>query len=170
MGKPLHTFREPPWDTAVTRARPEIQVRRLVPGDYEPWRSLWTRYLEFYQSTQPEEVYEANWTRLLDDREPTAGFLALVDARPAGLVHALTHRSFWTIGDYCYLQDLYVDGPHRSIGIGRTLIEAVRTYAHDRGCSRVYWLTHETNKTAIQLYDTLAEKPGFIQYVMRTER
>jgi hypothetical protein len=28
----------------------------------------------------------------------------------------------------------------------------------------VHWLTHETNATARALYDTLAERPGFIQY------
>ncbi|HTG41511.1 MAG TPA: GNAT family N-acetyltransferase, partial [Methylomirabilota bacterium] len=30
--------------------------------------------------------------------------------------------------------------------------------------SRVYWLTQETNATARALYDTLADRPGFIQY------
>jgi hypothetical protein len=28
----------------------------------------------------------------------------------------------------------------------------------------VYWLTHETNATAIQLYDRIADRSGFIQY------
>lgn len=32
------------------------------------------------------------------------------------------------------------------------------------GAERVYWLTHETNATAIRLYDTLAERSGFVVY------
>jgi len=28
----------------------------------------------------------------------------------------------------------------------------------------VNWLTHETNATAIQLYERIAERPGFIQF------
>ena len=29
---------------------------------------------------------------------------------------------------------------------------------------RVYWLTHETNATAMKLYDKVAEKSGFVVY------
>jgi len=36
--------------------------------------------------------------------------------------------------------------------------------ARAAGASRVHWLTHETNTTARALYDTLADRPGFIQY------
>ena len=32
------------------------------------------------------------------------------------------------------------------------------------GCARVYWLTHETNETAMKLYDKVAEKSGFVVY------
>jgi hypothetical protein len=30
--------------------------------------------------------------------------------------------------------------------------------------SRWHWLTHETNATAISLYEQVAERPGFIQF------
>jgi GNAT superfamily N-acetyltransferase len=52
----------------------------------------------------------------------------------------------------------------RGTGAGRALIEQVYAYAADVGCSRVYWLTHESNATARQLYDRLADNLGFIQY------
>jgi GNAT superfamily N-acetyltransferase len=42
-----------------------------------------------------------------------------------GLVHYIFHRSTWTIENYCYLQDLFVDPKHRASGLGRKLIEAV---------------------------------------------
>ena len=32
------------------------------------------------------------------------------------------------------------------------------------GASRVHWLTHATNAVARSLYDTLADRAGFIQY------
>ena len=34
----------------------------------------------------------------------------------------------------------------------------------DAGAQRVYWQTHETNHTAMRLYDRIAEKSGFVQY------
>jgi hypothetical protein len=32
------------------------------------------------------------------------------------------------------------------------------------GATRVYWMTHETNATAMTLYDKVAAKSGFLQY------
>src|SRR5262249_56907499 len=75
---------------------------------------------------------------------------------------AIYHRSCWTISDYCYLQDLFVGA--RKLGLGRALIEAVYEAARAAGASRVHWLTHETNAVARSLYDTLADRPGLIQY------
>jgi GNAT superfamily N-acetyltransferase len=48
--------------------------------------------------------------------------------------------------------------------VARALIEAVYGKAKTAGASRVYWLTHETNKTAQALYDKVAARSGFIQY------
>ena len=31
-------------------------------------------------------------------------------------------------------------------------------------CSRVWWLTHETNADAMKLYDKVADRSGFVQY------
>jgi GNAT superfamily N-acetyltransferase len=89
---------------------------------------------------------------------------AYAGGRVRGIVHYLYHRSCWTVGNYCYLQDLFVAEDSRKLGLGRALIEAVYNEARAAGASRVYWLTHETNVTARALYDQLADRPGFIQY------
>ncbi len=81
-----------------------------------------------------------------------------------GIVHYLYHRSTWTPGNYCYLQDLFVDESARGFGLGRALIEAVEAEARKAGASRVYWLTQEDNAAARALYDRLADRSGFIQY------
>jgi GNAT superfamily N-acetyltransferase len=80
------------------------------------------------------------------------------------MVHAIRHRSCWTIGDYTYLQDLFVAARCRGAGIGRRLIEHVYSAAAIQGCSRVHWLTHETNQDAMLLYDRIAQRSGFLQY------
>ena len=49
---------------------------------------------------------------------------------PVGLAHILFHRSTWSNGWYCYLEDLFVDPARRQKGTGRALIEAV--YARGR--------------------------------------
>ena len=55
------------------------------------------------------------------------------------------------------------------MGVGRALVDAVRGFAKERVCARVYWLTHETNTPAMMLYDKIAERTGFIQYVLSSD-
>jgi hypothetical protein len=90
--------------------------------------------------------------------------LAMVGEQALGLVHTVYHRSAWTTGDYCYLQDLFVADDARGRGIGRALIEHVYADAKGRGAARVHWLTHESNHNAMRLYDRIADRSGFIQY------
>jgi GNAT superfamily N-acetyltransferase len=52
----------------------------------------------------------------------------------------------------------------RGRGVARALIGAVADWASTRGCSRVYWHTHESNVTARALYDKVAQNRGFIRY------
>ena len=141
-----------------------VTIRPLAPADRPQWEPLWQGYLDFYKTSVPKEVYDTTWTRLHDPEEPMWLIGAYVDGNLLGIVHYLYHRSCWTIGNYCYLQDLFVAERARKLGLGRALIEAVYAQARADGASRVYWLTHETNTTARSLYDTLADRPGFIQY------
>lgn len=139
----------------------------LVPlreKDRDAWAPLWAGYQAFYKASIAPEVTELSWVRLLDPAEPVNGFLAWRDGRAIGVVHFIWHRSTWTSGDYCYLQDLFVADAARGGGVGRQLIEAVYAAAVAKDCSRVYWLTHETNSEAMQLYDRISERSGFIQY------
>ena len=139
-------------------------IRRGERRDHDDWLRLWRGYQAFYRVDIPAETSRVAWDRLLDPAEPMAGALAVEDGRAVGLVHSIRHRSTWTVADYCYLQDLFVDGAARGRGLGRMLIEHVYETADAAGCSRVYWLTHETNADAMLLYDRIADKPGFVQY------
>jgi len=143
---------------------PKIDIRPVSLDERADWERLWTGYLEFYKTSVPPQTYDVTWARLHDPNEPMHLLGAYVDGKLVGIVHYLFHRSCWTPGDYCYLQDLFVAEHARKLGLGRALIEAVEEKARGAGASRVYWLTHESNATARALYDKLAENLGFIQY------
>jgi GNAT superfamily N-acetyltransferase len=145
-------------------ARTGIEIRPIGPADRDAWLPLWRGYQAFYKVDLAGPVTDTTWSRLLDPAEPVDGALAWRDAEAVGLVHHIRHRSAWTVGDYCYLQDLFVTDGVRGLGIGRRLIEHVYDAAKAAGCSRVHWLTHETNTDAMQLYDRIAERSGFVQY------
>jgi hypothetical protein len=85
-------------------------IRPLHADDEGEWRRLWTAYLAFYETVLPEEVYASTFARLTGEAAGEfRGLIATMDGRPVGLAHYLFHRSCWTVGDICYLQDLYAD-------------------------------------------------------------
>lgn len=146
------------------RARADIVIRPLRPDERAQWEPLWQSYLTFYETKVAPEVTDAAWRRIHDPAEPMYALGAYADGKLVGIVQYLFHRTFWTVGDYCYLQDLFVDPNHRGGGVGRALIAGVEKAAREAGASRVHWLTQESNKTARFLYDQVAERSGFIQY------
>jgi GNAT superfamily N-acetyltransferase len=141
-----------------------VIVRLATPADHLAWLDLWRGYQSFYKVDIDAATTAMTWQRLLDDTEPMWGAVAELDGRLLGIVHYLTHRSTWTAGNYCYLQDLFVDRSRRAQGIGRSLIRHVYDRAAAMDCSRVWWLTHETNTDAMKLYDQVADRSGFVQY------
>jgi GNAT superfamily N-acetyltransferase len=145
-------------------AASNIVIRPIGLDERADWEPLWKGYQTFYKVVIPDATSAVTWARLHDPTEPMHVLGAYVDSRLCGIVHYLFHRSCWTIGNYCYLQDLFVAESARNLGLGRALIMAVEERARAAGASRVYWLTHETNSSARALYDQLAERPGFIQY------
>jgi GNAT superfamily N-acetyltransferase len=142
----------------------DIAVRPLAPADRAQWEPLWQGYLTFYKTSVPDEVTETTFARFFDESEPMHALVAERQGEIVGIVHYVFHRSTWTKGPYCYLQDLFTAEHARGGGVARKLIEAVYERASGQGASRVYWLTQETNATARALYDKLAERSGFIQY------
>ena len=141
-----------------------VAIRALAPGDRAAWEPLWAGYLRFYGATVPPETTDITWARFHDPAEPMHVLGAFAGDELVGIVHYVFHRSTWTPGPYCYLQDLFTAEAARGRGAGRALIEAVYERARAAGASRTYWLTQEGNAAARALYDTLADRPGFIQY------
>jgi GNAT superfamily N-acetyltransferase len=144
-----------------------ISTQPLTIRDFTDWRPLWLGYLAFYNSTLSEDITKNAFAAMTQGRTDTGGFLARDGSGQAiGMVNWLDHRTNWALGDSCYLQDLYVSEGGRGLGTGRALIEAVADAARTRGCNRVYWQTHETNETAMILYDKVATKSGFLVYTL----
>ncbi|MGH6805942.1 MAG: GNAT family N-acetyltransferase [Ensifer adhaerens] len=145
-----------------------LRIRPIVRGDYEQWLPLWDGYNAFYGRSGTTALDPAitamTWSRFFDGYEPMHALVAESEGRLVGLTHYLFHRSTTSIGPNCYLQDLFTSEAARGKGVGAALIEAVYEAARKAGSPRVYWQTHETNETAMKLYDKVAERSGFIVY------
>jgi GNAT superfamily N-acetyltransferase len=145
-----------------------VLIRPVERRDRDQWLLLWNGYNAFYERVGPTalpiEVTEMTWSRFFDTYEPVNALVADQDGHLLGLVHYLFHRSTTSIAPTCYLQDLFTNEDARGKGVGRALIEGVYARAKAAGAARVYWLTNETNATAMQLYDKVADRSGFVQY------
>jgi GNAT superfamily N-acetyltransferase len=142
----------------------DLTIRLVGPQERAAWEPLWRGYLAFYEATLSDDVIATTWTRLHDPGEPVFALGAYRDRILVGIAHYLFHRSCWSIGDNCYLQDLFVAPAARSSGAGRALIEAVERAARAAGAARLYWMTQEGNARARALYDRVARRSGFIEY------
>ncbi|KAE9626486.1 GNAT family N-acetyltransferase [Parasedimentitalea maritima] len=143
----------------------QVTIRTLRTDDRPEWAELWHDYLEFYETSLPDAVYDTTFARLIgDDPQDFSCFVAEQDGQLVGLTHYLFHRHAWTQDNTCYLQDLYARPETRGTGVGRALIEAVYATADVQGSGSVYWMTQEFNHTARKLYDRIGKQTPFIRY------
>ena len=141
-----------------------ISIRAAQPADKQRWLVLWHGYLDFYQTELSVEQSELTWQRILDSEFNMKCALALDDGVIVGFTTYSLQNSTWSENGHCYLEDLFVDLTVRGKGVGRALIEYVKSYAIENKCSRLYWNADEDNATARKLYDSYALESGKRQY------
>src|ERR1700743_664911 len=145
-----------------------LSIRTITQQDYDQWLPLWDGYNKFYGRSGvtglAPEITRMTLGRFFYAYGPVHALVAESDGKLVGLTHYLFHRSTTAIAPNCYLQDLFTAEDARGRGVARALINAVYDRAKLAGSPRVYWQTHETNVTAMQLYDKVAERSGFIVY------
>lgn len=143
----------------------KVRIEKLNADHRDCWMRLWGLYLEFYETTRSEEIFNLSFERLIDpDFNECEGFLALSDGQGVGMVNCLYHIHLWQKQKICYLQDLFVDNTVRKQGIGGRLIRRVYERTDELGYQGVYWTTQDFNLEARKLYDKIGVKTPFIKY------
>jgi GNAT superfamily N-acetyltransferase len=145
-----------------------VEIRLVRREEFPAWKELWDGYNTFYgrsgDTALPLEVTQMAWSRFFDADEPMHALVAESSGALIGLAHYLYHCSTIQLAPTCYLQDLYTAEAARRQGVGRALIAAVYERARAAGTTRVYWQTHQSNSTAMKLYDQVAARSGFLVY------
>jgi GNAT superfamily N-acetyltransferase len=145
-----------------------LTIRPVMRQDFDQWLPLWEGYNAFYgrsgATALAAEITQMTWARFFDAYEPVHALVAEEQGQLLGIAHYLFHRSTTSIEPSCYLQDLFTNDASRGKGVGKALINGVYAQARIAGAARVYWQTHETNLTAMKLYDKVAERSGFVVY------
>ena len=146
-----------------------ITVRPLTAEDKAAWSPLWQGYLTFYQTELSEQQTALTWKRLLDENYNSFALVAEIDGKVVGMTHFSFQTSTWAENGYCYLEDLFTNPAFRGKGVGKALIEAVKSLAISMGCARLYWNTDESNETARRLYDTFTTVSPKRQYRVKLD-
>ena len=145
-----------------------VSISLISNNEFENWNTLWKKYLLFYESAISNAVTEKTWERIQSDKHKLYSFGAYqTDGNQKSLIgftNFLYHPTTWSITDYCYLEDLFVEKKFRGSGAGKALIEAVWEHCKTVGVNRLYWKTKEDNYVARILYDRVANCSGFVEY------
>lgn len=118
-------------------------IEAIKESDYAEWSAVWKQYLDFYETSLPEEQYKNTFKRLItpetDKGKDLFGFLLRDDSKEVkGLAHFLFHANCWTDKPHCYLNDLFVGSECRGRGFGKELILATQKISKEKGCARLY--------------------------------
>ena len=141
-----------------------IAVRQIQVGDKSAWQELYFDYLKFYETSPSDVNSELLWGRLTNSEPQIQGLVAEANGVVIGIVHFHYQLSTWTDTFDCYLEDLYVAEEARGNGAAKALIRAVKELSTERKCSKLFWITKESNTTARKLYDNVATLSDFVRY------
>ena len=123
-------------------------VRPAQMSDAERWLTLWHGYCAELAGAVSDATSEGLWHRILAADEPIWCLLA---CRPedevVGFANYVLHPHTWSLRMVCYLEDLYVTPVARGSDTGRSLIEELEKLGKQNDWRRVYWHTHEKNRT-----------------------
>lgn len=148
-----------------------IVIRRPQRSDHEAWLVLWRAYSDFYKGEISDEITTVTWNRILDPESSVGGLVAQSTGGDlVGFTTYVVHRSTWTVGLVCYMEDIFVAKEHRQRGVGDMLVKQLIDHARDKFWERVYWVCRESNEPARLLFDSFAGGPdGFIRYRVSLE-
>lgn len=140
---------------------PGFEIRAAVESDVPALLRLIRGLAAFEDLEHLLEVDEPRLAQSLFGPRPAAeALVALTDDQPQAVGMAIFFPSYSTFlgRPGLYLEDLYVDEPHRGQGIGRALLKAVAAVACRRGCPRLEWAVMDWNKRAQKLYQAIGAK------------
>ena len=137
--------------------------------------AVWTLLCEFADYERLSHLVSGDPSRLKAHLSGEAwprveGFIAEEGGAPVGYALYFGVFSSFTTSPLVWLEDLYVRGSRRGLGLGRSLMGAVAQVALARGCQRLMWAVLDWNEPALEFYRRLGATGQDGWHVYQLER
>jgi GNAT superfamily N-acetyltransferase len=136
-------------------------IRPAEPKDRPQLLDLIAGYFAFYHTPFPAK---AKVEALLDllEQDPDLGvqLVAEADGKLQGFASLYACLDTLVADRILVMNDLFVDPPLRSHGVGAALFDASLAYATARGYVRLDWVTADDNRDAQRFYDRHGGRRG----------
>ncbi|MGO9640626.1 MAG: GNAT family N-acetyltransferase [Candidatus Acidiferrales bacterium] len=96
---------------------------------------------------------------LFGPRRVAEALLAYLGSEPVAFAVFFHNFSTFLGRPGIYLEDLFVDPPHRGKGVGKALLVELARLARARNCGRLEWAVLDWNESAINFYRSLGAVP-----------
>lgn len=110
-------------------------------------------------SDQVEATEEHVRAALFGEGRVAEALLAYLGSEPVAFAVFFHNFSTFLGRPGIYLEDLFVDPPHRGKGIGKALLIELARIARARNCGRLEWAVLDWNESAIEFYRSLGAVP-----------
>ena len=163
-------------------AEPGVPASRPVTAAIRPLTAadagaVWTLLCEFADYERLSHLVSGGADRLAAHLSGEAwpgveGFIAEENGVPIGYALYFGVFSSFTTSPLVWLEDLYVRGSRRGLGLGRSLMGAVAQVALARGCQRLEWGVLDWNEPALEFYRRLGatRQDGWKVYQLESEQ
>lgn len=147
-------------------------VTPITEADLPAFIALAEEMDRFYGVTEfePAEVRAAQVKAMIFRDPPAAHVLLASDGE--GVIGLASYSFLWPavgLTQSLFLKELYVAQKHRGRGVGRQLMQHLFDLATETGCSRVEWMTEQTNTEAQAFYAQLGHAPNAEKVFYRVE-
>jgi len=141
-------------------AAPELRILPAKESDVALVLSF-IRKLADYEKMSDEVVATEDLIRegLFGARPVAEVVLAYLAEEPVGFALYFHNFSTFLGRQGIYLEDLFVDPPHRGKGIGKALLIHLAKIAKERNCGRLDWSVLDWNTPSIEFYKSLGAVP-----------
>ncbi len=134
----------------------QIVVRPVAPEDIPELLRLLRAKAEFDGVPHLLRATPENLRDALFSAHPTAhAIVAVVDGAVVGMATYFQTYSSFLMKPGLWLDDLYVDEPHRNAGVGRALLTDLCQTAANNDCARIDWIVAADNDDGRRFYRSM---------------